>query len=274
MNNLIPFKYQGLATTEAVISLGPLPLLKRFRMTRKGWGEFFGAKNPQAYMDILKHRFPDLPDGIPVTVTVNERGELGRKRKYIDLSQRKVNILNDDREFVYNVSDETSPGVTVTPGETPLYSLRAREITVITHDIFEAHQYAVYSVLPNARKFLLTFPAFQQAIVEGRVALPDPTLAEIAAMPKWTHGRGALLKDASEKEGVSSETVRRWANKIAAGVPLGRHVTPYIHSRYRDVYEKAVKLIQDGGRVEDIAKELDIPVSTLYRWKIKDKKVV
>lgn len=65
---LVPFNFQAFRTGEAVWCLDKNELIKMFRVTGKGMGEFFGAKNPQNYFDILKHRYPYLPEGIPFTV--------------------------------------------------------------------------------------------------------------------------------------------------------------------------------------------------------------
>jgi len=64
---LVPFNYLGFQTGEAIWN-DNTDQLRRLRFTRKGWGELFGAKNPQTYLDILKHRHPELPEGIPFTV--------------------------------------------------------------------------------------------------------------------------------------------------------------------------------------------------------------
>lgn len=72
---LVPFNFQAFRTGEAVWSLDKNELIKMFRVTGKGMGEFFGAKNPQNYFDILKHRYPYLPEGIPFTV----KGMTGQK---------------------------------------------------------------------------------------------------------------------------------------------------------------------------------------------------
>ena len=80
MNALVPFQYHGLHTTEAIFATGPFAAVRRFRMTRKGWGEFFGAEYPQKYMDNLKARHPELHNGIPLTV----RGMTGQE--YVTLT--------------------------------------------------------------------------------------------------------------------------------------------------------------------------------------------
>lgn len=72
---LMPFNFQAFRTGEAVWNLDKNELIKMFRVTGKGMGEFFGAKNPQNYFDILKHRYPYLPEGIPFTV----KGMTGQK---------------------------------------------------------------------------------------------------------------------------------------------------------------------------------------------------
>lgn len=64
---LVPFNFSGFKTSEAMWGHKG-DVLKRLRFTRKGWGEIFGAKHPQTYIDILRHRYPILPEGIPFTV--------------------------------------------------------------------------------------------------------------------------------------------------------------------------------------------------------------
>lgn len=68
MNALIPFAYNGLSTSEALFADGPFAAARRFRMTRKGWGEFFGAENAETYVGMLRQRHPELPEGRYITV--------------------------------------------------------------------------------------------------------------------------------------------------------------------------------------------------------------
>lgn len=69
---LVPFNFQAFRTGEAVWSLDKHELIKMFRVTTKGAGEFLHpeARDPQKLIDKIIERNPHLKElSIPVTVT-------------------------------------------------------------------------------------------------------------------------------------------------------------------------------------------------------------
>lgn len=72
MNSLIPFNYEGFRTNEAFFGAGIRDAIKRFRCTRRGIGEFFGAQNPHQYISNLAERHPELPAGVVLTVSTTD----------------------------------------------------------------------------------------------------------------------------------------------------------------------------------------------------------
>jgi hypothetical protein len=110
-NFLIPFDAQvglrPMQTTEAIWNLSSTDALDRFRMTRRGWGEWIGAKRPQAYIDILKHRYPLLPEGTTFAVKAVD----GKERTVFTLSVIEFfryackSDLPKAKHFVYHFPD-------------------------------------------------------------------------------------------------------------------------------------------------------------------------
>lgn len=212
MNALVPFAYHGLQTTEALFIQGPFAPARRFRMTRKGWGEFFGAQNPQTYIDILKFRHAELPDGVTFTVKATD----------------------------------------------------GKEYSTFTLDCIEAHAYAVWSELPNAKQYLLIFPQFLEAVAAGRLQLPDRSIAEIAAIPARTRGRQEAMKALAAKEGKQWHSVYRRVKKVEAGILLKKAFRPRDRGKYQEA--KALFLGNPGQQKRAFARSVGVSETTLYNW--------
>lgn len=72
MNSLIPFNFDGFKTNEAFWGNGIRDAVKRFRFTSRAVGDLLGAKDSNNFMALLRHRHPNLPQGVAFTVKATD----------------------------------------------------------------------------------------------------------------------------------------------------------------------------------------------------------
>lgn len=254
---LVPFNFQAFRTGEAVWSLDKNELIKMFRVTTKGVGEFLNpeSRDPQKLIDNIIARNPHLKElGIPVTVMVTGDYKWGH-------SPLAVRGECPDQ-------DEHRP-VAVT-GQCPT---RTRQIVVNTFDIFGVYQIAIVSDLPRARIFLQEFPNLLQAFHNHTVKPPaigdiKPEIIAFSGVPY--EGRGEYRKAVCAQYGFSEGTFYRLFKEAGNVLGLKRiefgaeavEVFSQINAmrfgkrRQAVINELAVKLGRSPENIRELAKKI------------------
>jgi hypothetical protein len=116
-----------------------------------------------------------------------------------------------------------------------------------------------------------------KAFLAGTLPKPEPTLAAIAPMRKWSREKGALRKQIALAEGVGINTIRRREARVLAGEPIrkprpkGRKA---IHKKHRDKYDEAMRLRSEGLTLQKIEEITGVPHQTVGKWTQAQKEAI
>lgn len=105
-----------------------------------------------------------------------------------------------------------------------------------------------------------------EAFIRGLIPKPIPQLLALAGLPAWDKRRSQGLKAIAQAENVHENTVRRRLKKVENGEPTSKKRDPYVHAKYRSIYNEAMGLKKQGVKAFEVAERLNIPSKTLYHW--------
>lgn len=107
--------------------------------------------------------------------------------------------------------------------------------------------------------------------LKGTLPRWDKGIAGIAAMPRFTRGRGKAIAELAQASGVCHMTIRRRADRMRKGEPITRNCPGmkkgYCHKKHTDSKETALQHMAEGKSVREIDGIVKVPLATLYRWR-------
>lgn len=193
---------------------------------------------------------------------IGEWLEVKHPNRYVaKIVERNPHIL-PFRTFVSLTKVEGSREVT---RELPVYDPIGLQLIVM-----ESHQ-------PKAIAYKIAVAHLVAAYMRGEVVpasvrrIPEPpTLEGLAIVAPYTRGKGKAIDALCLEYQRCRSTINKYIKNVREGKPIKQVKEPnkpfYIHKKHRSQYEQVLALRAEGVRVKDIAKRLNVPVATVYRW--------